>query len=154
MTKLFSLLALLTLVTACGSSNPVAPTPPAAAAHTITLQYDINIPVPILVQQLQTQFPNGVAVSPIAAQAQWDFRCLYSGSANVYYGPEPPPQGMYQGVGLVIAPADVAGMLTFPATMWPQIAVGEPAGTTYTWLGKFVYASPVTILPYGSCPAV
>lgn len=150
----FTVVLVALLASACSqSSSPTAPAPvPAAHAAATVLQYDINVPNPITVQELQTQFPNGVSVSPIAAQLEWNFTCEYAGSPNVYFGPTPPPAGMYGGAGIVVAPTSVANELTFTAAEWPQIAVGMPPTATFTWLGRFVLATPAHGLPaYGVC---
>lgn len=151
--NLMLMLTALLFVTACGkTAAPTAPAPVAPVAATV-LQYDINIPDAIVLQQLQTTFPHGVAVAPIPAQLEWNYTCWYKGTPNVYYGPLPAPAGMYLGVNIVIAPLGVANELTFSAAEWPQIAVGMPSTATFTWLGKFVLATPANGLPaYGVCP--
>lgn len=142
--------------TACSGNTLSGPTaaPAAKQAAAVVMTYAINVPETIWTQELQTAHPNGVALSPIAAQIQWDFSCEYAGAANVYYGPTAPPgAGAYAGTSIVIAPATVADELTFTAAEWPVLAAAYPAGTTFTWLGHFVYAAPSGGLQtYGVCP--
>lgn len=131
-------LALAVVVSACGAStaDPVAPTRTVAVKHTIA--YDINVPDAALAQQLQTQLPSPVLVSPIQAQTTWNFTAAY-GAANVYYGPTAPPVGMYDGVGIVVAPVAVAGKATFFGFDWPGVTSGYPSTDEWQWTGRFVY---------------
>lgn len=135
----FLLLALL--ATACSQMSPVSPTPPAvAAAAPVAISYAINLPDQRLVQQLQTQYPDGIAMAPIAAQIAYDYTSIY-GASNVYFGPMAPPDGMYTRLGIVVAPVDAARVLIFPASAWPQISRGLPADARLTWIGRFVYVA-------------
>ncbi len=129
----------------CGSTKGLATGPsPVTPPAPIVIGYEINVPRAELAQQLNAQFPNGVALAPIQAQIQWDFTAEY-GTANVYYGPNAPAltangHSAYQGTSIVIAPVQVAGELVFSGSEWPVVAAGLPLTTQFTWLGKFVFA--------------
>lgn len=138
----------------CGAQNQsiASPTPPAVKQAVQVIQYAINVPEAIWTQELQTFHPDGVQLSPIEAQLQWDFSCEYAGAPNVYFGPTAPPnQDAYSFTGIVVAPATVAGELNFTGAEWPQIA--SSPDERFTWLGRFVYVVPSGGLqPYGKCP--
>lgn len=121
----------------CGTvPSPVSPTP--VVERQAEVDYDINVPSPQLAASLRFQYPNGVHVSPLDAQRQWDYTAAYGGSPNVYYG-ETAPACEYLGVGIVVAPHAVAGLATFHAGDWPGL--GWEPGVTYVWVGRFVYAA-------------
>lgn len=148
-----AILVLLAVVAnACGSS-PMAVTPIAKPATVATIQYAINVPSTLMVQQLQQAHPNGVQLSPIEAQLEFDYRCQYRGAPNVYWGPTAPPQAVYQQTGITVAPVSAAGKLTFGPEDWPAYASANPGITAFTWLGQFTYAQPYLGLPAaGVCP--
>ena len=131
--------AILFLTTAC-SSNPVTPTTITPAKVPQAVQYDINIPFNNVAMNLKLQNPSGIFLSPIAAQQQFDYTTAYGGTPNVYAGETQPKCPPYLGAGIVIAPRRVASIPEFKGTDWPGI--GLDPGTTYQWLGHFVYAMP------------
>jgi hypothetical protein len=109
----------------------------------ILLTYAINLPDPYEVAALAGQYPDGVRLSPVAAQAQYDRTAAYGGTPNVYAGPGP-VYGQYQNVGIVIAPYAVASQPAFRADEWPD-EYGRPLGnvspeTLYVWVGRFATA--------------
>lgn len=129
-------LAMMALM-ACAQA-PSAPSHSSTVRVSHELNYDINVPDPVLAQTLQTQLPAPVHVPPIQAQTTWNFTAAY-GAANVYYGPSAPPQGVYRGVGIVVAPLAVAGKETFLGFEWPQVTGGYPSTDEWVWAGRFVY---------------
>lgn len=131
--RLASLLVLVA-VSACGSS-PVAPAPTPAASVTF-ITYTINIPSSTVAFTLRQTYPDGIRLSPLDAQRQYDYTAMYGGSPNVYFG-ETAPACEYVNTGIVVAPRIVAGMSTFTALDWPGI--GLDAGKTYGWLGRFAF---------------
>jgi hypothetical protein len=138
------LLALiLPLGLAACSGSPAAPTParvpPAAGPTLATFTYTINIPDRALTQQLLTAYPTGRLLSPVAAQAAYDFTEICHGYPNVYYGALAPADGSYYMGAIVVAPYAVASVETFPASAWPNEYGQFAANTTYQWLGRFVY---------------
>ncbi|HYM24966.1 MAG TPA: hypothetical protein VEU08_17235 [Vicinamibacterales bacterium] len=122
---------------ACGSSPaPTAPSAPARRSEQIT--YAINVPSVVFLEQLRAQFPNGFAQPPLVAQHAFDYTEAYHGSPNVYLPPGTSSTS-YHGVGILIAPLNVAGMTTFTAADWPDS--GLQPNTDYSWIGQFDYAS-------------
>ena len=120
---------------ACGTvAQPVSPSP--TPEHVSEVDYDINIPSVSTAMALKFSYPNGVHLSPLDAQRQWDYTAAYGGSPNVYYG-ETAPACEYQGVGIVVAPHSVAGLATFHAADWPGL--GWLPNVLYVWVGRFVY---------------
>lgn len=136
---LLALLVSLSLVACASPTQPTAPPrAPTLALKTTDLTYAINVPDPALAIRLAGLYPDGVRKSPREAQGLWDYTAAYGGSPNVYYGPTA-PQCEYQGVGIVVAPEDVAGMEIFGAADWPGGPV-QP-GVVYAWLGRFAFAA-------------
>lgn len=130
------LVALAVALSACGTKGGVLAPTPALLTPRIDLAFDINIPDSDYVKNLQRASPNGVYMAPLDAQRDYNYTAAY-GAANVYYGPSAPPQGMYKGVGIVVAPIEIAALAVFPAASWPALR-GVP-GSEYAWLGRFVY---------------
>lgn len=134
------LIAVLSATNACTKTQAMlAPTPtPVNVMTRLDLAYEINLPTVAMAQSLIAQYPNGIRMAPLYAQQEWNYIQVYGG-ANVYYGPTAPPEGMYRGVGIVVAPVQVASMAVFPASLWPVLGGGS--NTEYAWLGRFVYAA-------------
>lgn len=131
---------LAAMAPAC-TSSPVAPTLDQPIART-PLGYTINVPDAYRVQQLRAEFPHGVALSPIDAQARYDYTAAYHGSPNVYYGATAPAyQGQYQMTGIVSAPYAIASQASFYGRDWPGSGL-EP-NTLYTWVGDFQFTMAV-----------
>jgi hypothetical protein len=149
-------LALAVVLTSACTAHGGSPLAPAAQVQTpIAISYDINVPSAIAWQQLITTHPQGVALAPLEAQREFDYSCQY-GTGNVYYSSVNPPDpgASFAHVGIVVAPPQVAGELFFDAAEWPVMAAAYPAGTTFTWIGHFVFTLPAEGLkPYGACPA-
>lgn len=147
------ILALVALLSIACSQSSTQPTAVPTAPQPVAITYAINIPIPVIAQQLTTQYPNGVSMAPLDAQRAYDYTCQYQGAPNVYWGPVAPPSGIYTNVGILVAPADAASKLTFTGADWPAINTGHPATQPYTWTGLFAYAQPYNGLqPYGVCP--
>lgn len=128
------------ITTACGS-NTLAPTPPETPKPVAPTQitYAINLPDAGLVSSMQLQYPHGVTgISPVEAQARWDYSAYYDGSPNVYAGPTAPLLAtmVYKNVGILIAPILVASKPTFLGSEW---SIMSPT-ITYEWIGQFAYA--------------
>lgn len=146
--KQFAILALVTLtLSACGVVSPVAPTVAAPVTH--TLAYDINVPDVALSLQLRGEFPDGVRMAPVAAQAHWDYTRTYGGSPNVYYGAVGPQCPTYVRTGIVIAPLSAASKPTFTSADWP--GGGLEAGVTYEWVGRFAFSEVAPVGSYSPC---
>lgn len=141
------LLGLLVSLTLACNALPVAPTPEQRAL--IPVAYDINVPAVSYVQRYTESWPNGVFLSPVEAQHDYDFTASYKGTPNVYAGTQSPACNSYNGVGIVIAPLSVASVRTFTAAQWPTLTGLDPTAT-YQWVGRFVYAQPAT--PQESMP--
>lgn len=141
-----TVLVLATLVGTACSNNPMAPgskpatTAPVAAAAPIVITYAINIPDPLIANQLLAQYPDGVQMAPITAQLTWDYTRTYGGS-NVYWGVLAPPDNVYLGTAIVVCPVVAAQHLTFTGADWPVVANGLPLTTEFTWLGRFVFTT-------------
>lgn len=135
----------VTLLSACSSSAPTGPTllpKPAPAIREIG--FDINIPDLFVLASLKRTYPDGVRMSPVAAQRQFDYTAAYKGSPNVYYG-EIAPHCEYIYVGIVVAPLHVATLDTFTASDWPGVL---EAGFTYAWVGRFTYTAIAAVGTY------
>lgn len=153
MKNVYTLIGVACLTLAgCNHVSPVAPTVVPVPPSQVT--YAINIPEVLLAHSLAAQWPNGIRLSPLDAQRQYDYTATYKGSPNVYYGETAPMVCTYENAGIVVAPRTIAGMSQFTALDWPGI--GLDPGITYEWLGRFAYAEPAPIGSYvpGICPAV
>lgn len=142
----FAIVALLGTV-AC-SQNPAGPSP--AAERTTNMDYTINVPDPILAQQLITQHPKGITMAPITAQLTFDYRAGYGGSANAYYGPLGGDPKEYVNAGILIAPTAVAREDSFLGAEWGGLGL-EPA-TRYVWVGIFQYTAARATAPVSQVP--
>lgn len=145
-------LVLAFVVTACGKDTvtPLGPSP-VAPVQTQTMAYAINVPDTLTVVRLNAQYPQGVHVAPLTAQAQWDYSANYAGTPNVYAGEVAPCGQNYLNTSVVIAPPGVAGKASFSAQDWPGAHLD--ANTIYEWVGTFVVAyaaAPGTYKPCGS----
>jgi hypothetical protein len=129
------------LLTACTSSpsSPTATTVAVPGPALDTFTYTINIPDPVLAAQLRLAYPNGRLMSPVAAQAAYDYTAACHGYPNVYYGPLAPPVGAYFDGAITVAPYAVASVETFPSSAWPNMYGQFASNTTYQWLGRFAY---------------
>ncbi len=130
--KLLALVFLALPLAACSLDK--SPTAPSVAPTVSVIAYDINLPYVLGGVEENWRYPNGVEMPPAQAQSSWDYRDAFGGAPNVYYGPIAPPAGMYQGVGIVVAPTAVSDVETFTHADWPVC----PA--TCKWVGRFVYA--------------
>ena len=136
---IFVVVTAAVISTACAGTSPIAPTIAASPVPVVhDLGYAINVPEPILAQQLLTAHPDGVRIAPIAAQLAWNYTAAYGGSPNVYLGPIGQATN-YLGASIVIAPAQVAGEAVFDGAEWPPAFT---AGEKYAWVGRFVYTAP------------
>lgn len=134
-------IAIVALLCASCAELPTAPAPgaaPVSSERHVALTYAINIPDPTTAQALITAHPIGVAISPVDAQAQYDFTAAYGGTPNVYAG-RSAPAGTYFSAGIVTAPYAIASVASFHAYEWPDQYGQSPAGVIYDWLGRFVY---------------
>lgn len=130
----------------CGAV-PVAPTP--ATVPPTPFAYAINVPDTQLAQTLRAYYPQGVHVSPIEAQAHFDYTATYGGTPNVYYGPVAPPCQSYVNTSIIIAPQGAAGKRTFTSVDWPGAHLDS--GVTYEWVGGFEVAYPALPGSYVPC---
>lgn len=132
------IIAAALLAVGCGNSTPLAPTTTVTPTTTVQdITYTINVPSLGLTQQLLTAYPDGVYLSPIAAQAAYNYSDAYQGTPNVYAGEV--WRSEYYLTGIVIAPIAVASLPHFPASMWPDNFGLYPTGVEYRWLGRFAY---------------
>lgn len=133
------------LFVGCGKDRMgVAPSLPTAPR---LLDYDINVPSPLLAQNYNNTYPGGYFHAPLTAQRQFDYTATYGGSPNVYYG-DVAPHCEYPGVGIVVAPRVVAALDEFDARDWPTMPAGR-----YQWVGRFVYARVPTPSEYHLDPS-
>lgn len=137
------LLLILAAMSGC-SNGPAGPTAVTPTPAVRTIGYDINVPIIEAVMVYKASFPDGINITPVEAQARYDYSDAYRGSPNVYFGATAPKCQQYIGTGIVVAPHHVATMLTFTSKDWPIL---EP-GYTYTWVGRFVLALPATPQQY------
>lgn len=129
--------ALVIVLSAAACSTPTAPTTVEPAAQ-LEITYAINISDLAESLRLKQQYPNGVRMSPVEAQARWDYTAAYGGSPNVYYGATAPCHE-YIRVGIVVAPYGAASSEPFTAAQWPGIGL-DPT-VPYYWIGRFEYAA-------------
>ena len=124
-------------LTGCSAmkGGPTSPTiTPPITPPVEVFSYDINLPCSLCVQVENTTYPSGFPASPAEAQSTFNYSGAYGGAPNVYYGPIAPPDGMYAGVGIVVAPTAVSDEETFTHAEWPVCP------STCRWVGRFVYA--------------
>ena len=130
---------ILALLGAMAAACNGAPTSPSLAQPvTATLGYTINVPNVATAAALRNEFPQGIALAPIAAQARFDYTSAYHGSPNVYYGATAPDPSIYHLTGIVVAPYAVANQAEFFGREWAS--AGLDALTLYRWVGTFEYA--------------
>lgn len=134
-------LVVAALASACSSpsNSPLAPTATSAVSTTLDLDYAINVPDLLTEQALAAAHPDGVRVSPVAAQTTWNYTSTY-GSPNAYWGPLAPADGTFILTGVAIAPPAVAQEASFLGSEWP--ALYGNSQQRYAWVGRFVYAIP------------
>lgn len=135
--------ALFTIGCSHGALEPTAPEKPKAQ---LEMSYAINVPVLADLQAFRGQFPDGVHLSPVAAQGRWDYTNAYGGTPNAYYGATAPPCPNFFNTGIIIAPYAAASKDLFTAADWPGI--GLEAGLTYAWVGRFTYSIPAPASTY------
>ena len=134
MKTLTALLALITI--GCTGRTFTAPTPPVTSPEVTVIQYAINIPSGAQTTILTGQYPHGVELCPVDAQATFNFTATY-GTPNVYYGVQAPPLGSYNNVGIVVAPLAAASRYEFTNAEYPGICPN-----TCRWLGHLETAIP------------
>ena len=123
-------------LSACGAS-PTQPTPIPTTRTLIS--YTINVPDAQLVLRLNGQYPDGVYVAPITAQAQYDYSAAYGGTPNVYAGERSPALNTYLHTGIVVAPESAASKDVFTGADWPNL-FGDRPTDEFAWVGRFAYA--------------
>jgi hypothetical protein len=126
---------------ACSSHGGVAAPTPVQIVRS-ELAYEIHIPDANLAYTLLVAHPNGVEMSPVEAQRQYDFTSAYRNTPNVYAGFPRPAYSAYQFDSIVIAPYAIASVVSFPASAWPDQYGRFPLNTEYTWVGHFVDYPP------------
>lgn len=150
MTRSTLALTMFMLILTVACATPTTPSATPAQVPPIPLTYAINVPTLAIATAALVQYPNGIHLAPVAAQAQYDYSAVY-GAPNVYYGPAAPTTAIYRGVGIVVAPLAIASVPTFAASDWPD-ASGQPFGGSaptqqYVWLGRFVFTPMLTVQP-------
>lgn len=126
------IVAIATATAACGSS-PVAPAP-VQPRQLLAVSYDINIPVVAVADQLNGAFPQGISVTPVQAQHDYDYTAVYGGTPNVYAGPSV-DASRYLSAGILVAPLAAASKMRFTSADWPDAGLRDDAD--YTWVGHF-----------------